>query len=76
MNSNRVCHITTVHKENDNRIFYKECVSLSKNNFEVFLLCAGAESRFKSGVNIIGFPKKTNRIQHFFKNSIYDKKIP
>lgn len=71
MNKLKVCHITTVHKENDNRIFYKECVTLSQNNFKVFLLCAGAISKTIEGINIIGLPKRKNRIYHFFNVSIY-----
>ena len=34
----RVCHITSVHDTTDTRIFYKECVSLADNNFEVHLI--------------------------------------
>lgn len=34
----RVCHISTVHKWNDIRIFQKQCTSLSKAGFEVHLI--------------------------------------
>lgn len=34
----RVCHVTSVHKRYDVRIFEKECVSLAKNGYEVHLI--------------------------------------
>lgn len=34
----KVCHLTSAHKRYDVRIFEKECVSLSKNGFEVTLI--------------------------------------
>ena len=34
----KVCHITTVHRPFDTRIFYKECISLAKAGFEVYLV--------------------------------------
>lgn len=50
----KVCHITSVHSSKDMRIFYKECVSLAQNGFEVYLLAKG-ESRMEAGVQVIGF---------------------
>lgn len=67
----KVCHITSVHKQNDNRIFYKECVSLHKVGFNVTLLCAGAISSLTEGIEIIGLPRSKNRILHFFNTSMY-----
>ena len=71
MSSLKACHITSVHKENDNRIFYKECTSLHQHGFDVILLCAGAISSLREGIEIIGLPKNKNRILHFFNTSIY-----
>ncbi len=34
----KVCHITTVHKATDGRIFYKECRSLQQKGYEVSLI--------------------------------------
>lgn len=43
----RVCHITSVHKQNDVRIFEKECVSLVQYGFDVHLLvCNGKPGRY------------------------------
>ena len=33
----KICHISTVHKPFDTRIFYKECRSLVKEGYDVHL---------------------------------------
>lgn len=48
MNKIKVCHFTSAHKPNDIRIFHKECVSLAKAGYEVFLVSA-YESEIPSG---------------------------
>ena len=53
----RVCHVTSVHKNNDIRIFYKECKSLSRNGYDVFLVAPG-ESYTEDGVKVIGLGEK------------------
>lgn len=37
-NQTRVCHVTSAHPRYDPRIFYKECRSLAKHDFDVVLL--------------------------------------
>ena len=49
----KVCHMTSVHGEEDVRIFHKECVSLAKAGYDTYLVERG-ESREKNGVHIIG----------------------
>lgn len=49
----RVCHMTSAHGIEDDRIFHKECVSLAKAGYEVYLVERG-ESYEKDGVHIIG----------------------
>ena len=49
----RVCHVTSAHGKEDDRIFLKECVSLAKNGYEVYLVERG-ETYDKDGVHIIG----------------------
>ena len=49
----RVCHVTSVHRSNDNRIFQKECVSLAAAGYDVTLVAAG-ESREEKGVHVLG----------------------
>ncbi len=59
----KVCHITNAHRPEDVRIFHKECVSLAKAGYEVYLVQQG-ESYEKNGVHIVGFgnPAK-NRLE-------------
>ena len=45
--------MTSVHPPRDTRIFYKECVSLAKAGYEVYLVEQG-ESFEESGVHVIG----------------------
>lgn len=70
----KVCHMTSAHKSYDTRIFYKECVSLSKEGYEVFLVAQG-ESREEKGVKVIGVENIfQNRIKRMIKTTrkVYD----
>ena len=54
----RICHLTSAHKQNDVRIFHKECVSLAQRpDFDVYLVAEG-ESREQDGVHVIGVGKQ------------------
>ncbi len=68
----KIAHITSVHNDNDNRIFYKECYTLYKNGFEVYLIVAGAETRVENGIKIVGFPKEQRRVKRVWKTSLVD----
>ena len=73
----KVCHITNVHDNNDNRVFYKECCSLAKAGYDVFLLAKG-ESREQDKVHVIGFGDKyKSRKQRSFDfvNDLYKKAL-
>lgn len=73
----KVCHITSVHKTNDVRIFRKECTSLSKNGYDVYLVGQG-DSREENGVHIIGVGEneggRLNRMFSFSKK-VYKKAL-
>lgn len=68
----KIVHITTVHNYNDNRIFYKECITLKNSGYSVYFIVAGEKSRIENGINIIGFPKAKGRIGRFIKTSFFD----
>ena len=66
----KIVHMTSVHPQNDNRIFYKECATLVKNGYEVTLIAAGAQSNKVDGINIIGITKEKGRIARIIKTAI------
>lgn len=49
----KVCHMTSVHAPEDERVFFKECMSLAANGYETYLVARG-NSYEKNGVHIIG----------------------
>jgi glycosyltransferase involved in cell wall biosynthesis len=64
----KVCHISSVHKSNDVRIFLKECSALAKNNYEVSLIVANAKTETTNDVNIKGVHSiVNNRFGRVFK---------
>ena len=72
-----VCHITSVHKQDDIRIFLKECRSLS-HQFKVSLIVANGSSAIVEDVNIVGVPVNySGRIQRFIKavDAVYKEAI-
>ena len=59
----KVCHVTSAHPKEDVRVFHKECVSLSKAGYDVYLVQQG-ENYDKDGVHLIGFGDMSpNRIK-------------
>ena len=67
MNSNdrkniRVAHVTTSHNPRDNRIFRKECRSLSDAGFETFLIAPSEEEFGEYGVRGIRLRKRGRRL--------------
>ena len=66
----KVCHLTSAHHDGDIRIFHKECVSLSKNGFDVHLIVPNTLSRIEKGVNIHSFvSKNTSRLNRMLKTT-------
>lgn len=50
----RVCHFTCAHEATDTRVFQKECVSLAKAGYDVYLVAPNAISEDKEGVHVVG----------------------
>lgn len=64
-----VCHITSAHRKEDDRIYLKECVSLANSGYETYLVQRG-NSYKKNGVNIIGFGNASpSRLKRMFKDT-------
>jgi glycosyltransferase involved in cell wall biosynthesis len=73
----KICHLTSVHKYNDIRIFVKECTSLAKKH-EVSLICVNGIDAVVNNVKIINVPVNyTGRLQRFTKvvDAVYKKAI-
>ncbi len=72
----KICHLTSVHKRNDVRIFEKECKSLSYAGFKVSLIVAdGLGDEICDNINIHDVGKQKNRFQRFLitPKEIYKK---
>ncbi|WP_413732616.1 MULTISPECIES: glycosyltransferase [unclassified Shewanella] len=67
-----ICHITTVHPRYDGRVFEKECISLVREGFAVYLIVAdGKNNEVVDGVNIIDVGKsRFGRFGRLFFGSI------
>lgn len=50
----KICQITTVHKQDDSRIFWKQCVSLAALGHEVHLLVMNGSDEELHGVKVRG----------------------
>ncbi len=65
----RVCHLTTVHRQEDVRVFHKECVSLAEAGYEVYLVSCG-DTYDKHGVHIIGAAERNvSRLQRMTRSA-------
>jgi glycosyltransferase involved in cell wall biosynthesis len=68
----RVCHVSTVHTGLDDRIFWKECVSLAFAGYSVTLLAPGVQGGIVEGVDCIPILRVTRRwIRPFMGASIF-----
>ncbi|MEE1867162.1 glycosyltransferase family 4 protein [Pseudomonas auratipiscis] len=66
----KVCHLTSVHPRYDTRIFYKECVSLSKAGYSVSLVVAdGKGDELQGGVSIVDAGVLPGRINRIFRTT-------
>ncbi len=71
----RVCHLTSMHKPFDGRIFRKQCISLTKR-YEVCLVQANTPDQIKDGVHVYGVavPKQRSR-RMFTRRPVLEKAL-
>ena len=73
----KVCHMTSAHSPEDVRIFHKECTSLAKAGYDVYLVARG-DSYEKNGVQIVGIGEvaggRLERMLHVTKR-VYEKAL-
>ena len=62
----KVCHISTAHPPFDVRIFHKECVSLAKAGFDVYLVVTHDKAETVQGVKIIPLPASKSKLHRMF----------
>ncbi|MEK2645201.1 glycosyltransferase [Bdellovibrio sp. BCCA] len=63
----RIAHLTSAHPRHDIRILLKECASLAKAGFEVFMVVAdGAGDEEKVGVQLLDLGHRGGRWSRFF----------
>lgn len=77
-NKIKVCHFTSVHSATDGRIFEKECTSLAKAGYEVYLVAPDAEEGVKNGVHIVNVPRKNKGRFYrmfFLSKAVYKKAL-
>lgn len=64
----KVCHVTSVHRSNDIRIFVKECTSLAAAGYDMYLVAPG-DSKTEGAIKIIGCgevpAKRSERVKNF-----------
>jgi glycosyltransferase involved in cell wall biosynthesis len=65
----KICHISTVHLGLDDRIFYKECVSLANAGYDVSLVINHDINETRNGVKIIALQKSSGRLNRIFVKS-------
>lgn len=73
----KVCHMTSAHSQEDDRIFIKECVSLANAGYEVYEVARG-ESYDKNGVHIVGvgdIPKSRRKRMTEGAKRVYQKAL-
>ena len=86
----KICHITSHHKSTDTRIFHKQCTSLAKAGYDVYLLVQNGKTYESNGVKILNIetpviPNATSKfillrkakslIKIFQRNKIYKNKF-
>lgn len=64
----KICHVTSLHSWKDTRIYYKECISLSKV-FDVTLVAPNTKDLVENGISVRGvnLPDINSRLKRFLQ---------
>jgi glycosyltransferase involved in cell wall biosynthesis len=65
----KVCHLSTIHSVSDDRIFYKECVTLARHGYEVTYVVPHDRDEMRDGVRIVALRRYNNRVTRVFRGS-------
>lgn len=69
----KICHISSLHKRDDGRIFQKECISLAKNGYNVhYIVNDNLDNEIVGNVNVISI--NSNK-KNLFRRLISNKKL-
>ncbi|GAB4149473.1 MAG: glycosyltransferase family 4 protein [Bacteroidia bacterium] len=74
----KICHLTSVHKWNDVRIFEKECVSAAAAGFDVTLVAVNADEGVHRKVKVVSVPaQQGGRLKRMLGtvNAVYEKAL-
>jgi glycosyltransferase involved in cell wall biosynthesis len=70
MNSQSVCHLSSAHKANDTRIYYKECRGAAAAGFQVYYVVTGSTTHDADGVHIVNAgPYRKSRLMRMTLSS-------
>lgn len=70
MISKRICHLTSVHPVLDDRILFKECMSLRDAGYEVVFVVPNVDGQSFSGIQILELPVFKGRLKRLLLGSI------
>lgn len=70
----KVCHVTSVHRPTDKRIFERECTSLTKF-YDVTLIAPNVEDYEENGVHVKGVSLPKSRIKRMIGLDVVMKKM-
>ena len=65
-----ICHITTVHGAFDDRIFYKEILSLKEQGFQLHLVAPYSKNETIQGIHIHAIPEYKSRWKRLFLGNL------
>lgn len=70
----RICHVTDAHSPFDDRIYLKECISLSQAGYSTYIAARGNDC-VSGGIHIIGCGEPKGRVDRmlFFARRVYRK---